>query len=246
MQKPCFAFALLWSLILLFSASCGHLANPAPPKAELTSDKDLQSSCEDMTAEILDLQAQQTSVQKQIDSQRTQNILSGIGGYLVIVPYAFIDPTTQKNDSKYSYEQREEHLRMLSTERGCIRTPLPLDGSVAAAEQRQKPTTAATWRSRVLSVIDGDTIFVADGGKRAKVSLYGVDAPEPGQKFQEEAKKFFKTLEGGRYPVCARRDADDDLCIVYYGFPVNAEMLKAGLVWYVKGRRGCRVGRISR
>lgn len=222
-------------VILLLSVSCGHLSNPAPPKAELTSDRDSTASCEEMAAEILDLQAQQISVQKQIDLQRTQNIVSGIGGWLILIPYAFIDPTTQKNDSKYSYELREEYLRKLSAERGCTNTPLPIEGPVAAADQRQKPKGAATWRRRVLSVIDGDTILVADGGKRIKVSLYGVDAPQAGQRFSDEAASYLQKYVGREVDLqFVTRDSieDSDLCIVYYGFPINTEMLKAGLAWY--------------
>ena len=151
------------------------------------------------------------------------------------MPFAFIDPTTSKNDSKCSYEQREECLRKLAAEKGCINLPLPLEGSVAAAEKRKKPTSAATWRSRVLSVLDGDTIYVADGGKRAKVSLYGVDAPEAGQRFGEEAKRYLQKYVGREVDIqFVTRDSirNTDICIVYYGFPVNTEMLKAGLAWY--------------
>jgi micrococcal nuclease len=234
-MKKSFAACPLIVTILLCAISCGHLSNPAPPKAELTADRDQASSCEDMTAEIMDLQAQQVNVQKQIDTQRTQNILSGVGGYFIIVPFAFIDPTTSKNDSKCSYEQREEYLRKLAAEKGCINLPLPLEGSVTAAEKRKKPTSAATWRSRVLSVLDGDTIYVADGGKRAKVSLYGVDAPEAGQRFGEEAKRYLQKYVGREVDIqFVTRDSirNSDICIVYYGFPVNTEMLKAGLAWY--------------
>ena len=75
-MKKSFAAGALIGTILLCAISCGHLSNPAPPKAELTADRDQISSCEDMTAEIMDLQTQQVNVQKQIDTQRTQNILS--------------------------------------------------------------------------------------------------------------------------------------------------------------------------
>jgi len=239
-MKRGFVSGALIGTILLCAISCGHLSNPAPPKAELTSERDQNASCEDMTAEIMDLQEQQTSVQKQIDTQRTQNILSGVGGYFIIVPFAFIDPTTSKNDSKYSYEQREEHLRKLATAKGCVNLPIPLEGSVAEAERRQKPTSAATWRSRVVSVLDGDTIYVSEGGMRTKVSLYGVDATEPGQRFGEEAKRYLQKYVGRKVDIqFVTHDSirDSDLCIIYYGFPVNIEMLKAGLAWYYERSR---------
>jgi hypothetical protein len=90
-MKKGFVSGALIGTILLWALSCGHLSNPALPKAELTADRDQASSCEDVTAEIMGLQAQQINVQKQIDTQRTQNILSGVGGHLLRVPGEYRD-----------------------------------------------------------------------------------------------------------------------------------------------------------
>lgn len=244
MKKTVLMVTIFIFVVSAFIVSCGHLANPAPPKVELTSAKDQEFSCNDIMAEIFDLQMKQLNVQKQIDSQRAQNILAGIGGYLVIVPYAFIDPTTQKNDSKYSYEQREEYIRQISLEKGCTNVPKPLgDDPPKTFDKKFQPSGGnvvqksmpGTWRSKVVSVIDGDTIFVVDGGKRSKVVLYGIDAPEIGQPFGEEAKNYLQKLLGQIVDLqFVTRDSlrDCDMCVVHYGFSVNEEMLRAGLAWY--------------
>ncbi|HGJ5916276.1 MAG TPA: thermonuclease family protein, partial [Arsenophonus nasoniae] len=41
----------------------------------------------------------------------------------------------------------------------------------------------ANFSGRVVNVIDGDTVFVLTEGKRVKVRLIGIDAPELGQPF---------------------------------------------------------------
>jgi hypothetical protein len=69
-MKRGFASGALIGTILLCDISCGHLSNPAPPKAKHTADRDQASSCEDMTAEIMDLQAQQVNVWEKRDGEK--------------------------------------------------------------------------------------------------------------------------------------------------------------------------------
>jgi hypothetical protein len=113
--------------VLFFLAACGHMANPAPPKAELALPRDDGSSCEELNAEILDLQAKRASTQKQLDKQKAQNIISGIGGWFIIVPYLFLDVTTDKNAAYNSYAEREEHLRKLGEDKNCRDLPKPYE-----------------------------------------------------------------------------------------------------------------------
>ena len=51
---------------------------------------------------------------------------------------------------------------------------------------------AFAWEARVVDVIDGDTITVEpiSGGKRTKIRLHGIDAPESRQNFGQAAKAF--------------------------------------------------------
>ena len=110
-----------------FFTSCGHMANPAPPKVELTSTKDQTCSCGEINTEILDLQTKRVDTQKQLDKQTAQNILSGIGGWLIIVPFVFIDVTTDKNAAFNSYAEREDHLRKLAADKNCADLPKPYE-----------------------------------------------------------------------------------------------------------------------
>jgi hypothetical protein len=110
-----------------FFTSCGHMANPAPPKVELTSTKDQTVSCEEINTEILDLQTKRVETQKQLDKQKAQNVLSGIGGWLIIVPFVFIDATTDKNAAYNSYAEREEYLRKLAADKSCTDLPKPYE-----------------------------------------------------------------------------------------------------------------------
>lgn len=110
-----------------FLASCGHMANPAPPMVALSSPKDQTSSCDEVAAEIGDLQAKRVSTQKQLDRQKAQNVAAGIGGWLVIVPFVFIDVTTDKNAAYNSYAEREAHLRSLAADKNCTDLPKPYE-----------------------------------------------------------------------------------------------------------------------
>lgn len=51
----------------------------------------------------------------------------------------------------------------------------------------------------VRSIIDGDTVRVLDSSqKEQKIRLYGIDSPEPGQPYGDEATAFLKSLIDGQ------------------------------------------------
>jgi hypothetical protein len=127
MKKAATMVTIFIFIISPFITSCGHLANPAPPKVELTSTNDQGYSCEEINTEILDLQTKRVNTQKQLDNQKAQNVISGIGGWLVIVPFFFIDVTTEKNASYNSYAEREEYLRKLAADKNCTDLPKPYE-----------------------------------------------------------------------------------------------------------------------
>jgi hypothetical protein len=110
-------------VLIAFIASCGHMANPAPPKVEVQTNKDKMMTCDEIISEINTMQQKRTSTQKQIDTQLAQNIISGIGGWALLVPFIFIDPTTSKNESYNSYKDREEYLREIAIEKKCENIP---------------------------------------------------------------------------------------------------------------------------
>lgn len=53
-----------------------------------------------------------------------------------------------------------------------------------------------TVEGRVISVKDGDSIEIIDSnnGNTVEVQLYGIDCPELGQSYGEEAKTYTKSL----------------------------------------------------
>jgi endonuclease YncB( thermonuclease family) len=46
------------------------------------------------------------------------------------------------------------------------------------------------FRGRVVTVVDGDTIGVLRDGREIRIRLDGIDAPESGQDFWQQAKQF--------------------------------------------------------
>src|SRR5437762_10577313 len=52
------------------------------------------------------------------------------------------------------------------------------------------PSLAETYTATVVSVPDGDSINVMHGTAKERVILYGVDCPEIGQEFGQEARDF--------------------------------------------------------
>jgi len=51
---------------------------------------------------------------------------------------------------------------------------------------------------KVVLVSDGDTIIVMHDGKKEKIRLYGIDAPEMKQSFGKEAKAFTESMVFGK------------------------------------------------
>jgi hypothetical protein len=118
---------LILITLLVSISSCGHLVNPAPPMVPTKSEQDVQLSCSEISDAIYEMQKEQIRTQKKIDAQRAQNILSGIGTWALIFPAVFIDVTTQKNDAKYSYEQREGYLRTVASDKKCDGLPVKIE-----------------------------------------------------------------------------------------------------------------------
>ena len=50
------------------------------------------------------------------------------------------------------------------------------------------PSTCLSWQAKVVSVADGDTIKVLRDDRQVKKAiLYGIDSPEEGQEFGQQA-----------------------------------------------------------
>jgi endonuclease YncB( thermonuclease family) len=110
-------------------------------------------------------------------------------------------------------------------------TPAPDPAPAVAA-----PRAAS---SRVIDVVDGDSLVVKTGAARERVRLFGIDCPEHGQRFASEARRCTASLCQGRQVTVARLDRDsygrtvarvqlDD------GRDLGNELLRAGLAWHYK------------
>lgn len=101
------------------------------------------------------------------------------------------------------------------------------------------PASAETFTAKVISVPDGDSLNVVRGagGKSEKVILYGIDCPEMGQEFGQEARAFtddacykkeVKIEESGK-------DAKGRIVANIYladGTNLNQQLVEKGLAWW--------------
>ncbi len=91
--------------------------------------------------------------------------------------------------------------------------------------------------AKVISVIDGNTLEVFTPEKqKLKVVLYGIDSPELGQKFGNEAKKFLEGIVLNKEVVLDVKGKDsfgNHVAIVMLDnrLDLRVELLKEGLAW---------------
>lgn len=97
---------------------------------------------------------------------------------------------------------------------------------------------AGTWSGRVVSVRGPDLIRVSHPVKGVvTIMLYGVDAPENGQPFFKQAKKFVqKRLQGQEVDVLELETPQKIVTgvIVLDGININELVLKSGYGWVYK------------
>ena len=81
-------------------------------------------------------------------------------------------------------------------------------------------------------VMDGDTFKSGE----TRVRLWGIDAPEKGQPYADEARARLKELIEGKAVRLERKDRDQhsrEVAIVYAGSTnINLQMVKEGLAWH--------------
>ncbi len=100
------------------------------------------------------------------------------------------------------------------------------------------------FQGRVTGVIHGDTIKVQKpSGRIVRVVLAGVDCPDRGQPYRNEARKFAQRLVEGK-TVTVRVEGYnryghlEAVVILPDGRILNRELVKAGLAWAVPGYEG--------
>ena len=98
---------------------------------------------------------------------------------------------------------------------------------------------------RLVDVADGDTVTILNSGnKQIMVRLAGIDAPEVGQAFGEEAKSQLSKLILGRHVRCEaeKRDRAGKAIgkILLDGTDVNLLMVRTCLAWHYKRHEGAQ------
>ena len=97
------------------------------------------------------------------------------------------------------------------------------------------PSTCLSWPAKVVSVADGDTIKVLRDGRQVKVRLYGIDSPEKGQAFGQQAQGLTAALVAGRQVDVEQKDVDRYGRIVglveVNGQSLNELIIQNGYAW---------------
>jgi micrococcal nuclease len=126
-------------------------------------------------------------------------------------------------------------LLLLVVVAGCateVRTPEK--PAVELKSQSKEASTKKPTKITVTRVVDGDTIEVYIDGKTEKVRLIGVDTPESGKPFFEEATNKTKELVEGKQVQLLKDVSERDkygrlLRYVFVGNTfVNAELVRQG------------------
>ena len=106
------------------------------------------------------------------------------------------------------------------------------------------PAHSRDIRGKVIGVSDGDTITVLDSNKhKYKIRFYGIDCPEGGQAFGNNAKKATSNLVYGKNVEVNVLDRDRygrEVGIVFHNNTnINGELIKKGYAWVYT--RYCKV-----
>ena len=97
------------------------------------------------------------------------------------------------------------------------------------------PRHVCAWTGRVLGVAAGETITVLKNRKSVEVLLYGIDCPENGQPFSEQAIELASKMVFGKVVEAHRMNTDRQgrtVALVSVDKSLlNEELVKAGLAW---------------
>lgn len=105
--------------------------------------------------------------------------------------------------------------------------------------QGLKDYVGKSFTAEVISVIDGDTVDVLiRPGRKVRVRIHGVDAPERNEPFSQQALNFTRVFMFSRTVTLVGRDIDpyDRLVarIVVDGHDASAALLSAGLACHFR------------
>ncbi|MEW6348590.1 MAG: thermonuclease family protein [Thermodesulfobacteriota bacterium] len=98
------------------------------------------------------------------------------------------------------------------------------------------PVWAGAWSGTVTAVTEGDSLVVSNGNSPTTIRLHGVDCPEKGQDFFDEATRFACGLVLGKTVEVEPVSVDHHDRIVakvsVEGMSLNEELVRTGLAWW--------------
>jgi endonuclease YncB( thermonuclease family) len=95
------------------------------------------------------------------------------------------------------------------------------------------------FNARCVAVFDGDSIVVRKGDQEVEVRLEGIDCPEKGSPFSDQARQFTEDLVLGKNVIFTVKELDQYGRTVArvrtrHEIDVSLELLRAGLAWHYK------------
>jgi endonuclease YncB( thermonuclease family) len=96
----------------------------------------------------------------------------------------------------------------------------------------------AAWRGRVVRVLEGDMIVVVNQGREGMIRLHGVDCPNKGQPFFEEAKTLtsYLVLDKTVEVTPVSRSSYGTTALVRVSSKqdfVNKQLISYGMAWVI-------------
>jgi len=109
---------------------------------------------------------------------------------------------------------------------------------------------AESFEAKVLTVMDGDTVFVKAGPFKAKLRLVNIDSPEKAQPFGKESQESLQSLIGGKVIHVESKAVDKfgrTIALISIGdINVNEEQVRRGMAWaYSRSREGRTYARLQ-
>lgn len=94
---------------------------------------------------------------------------------------------------------------------------------------------AETFDAKVIAVMDGDTVMVVRNGKRIKVRMANIDAPEKDQAFGVQSRASLLEMVGKRRVRVDSQAVDQYGRVIAYlavdGLNVNEAQVRRGMAW---------------
>jgi micrococcal nuclease len=100
------------------------------------------------------------------------------------------------------------------------------------------------FTTKVIAVLDGDTVLVKRASGLLKIRLAEIDAPEKAQTFGETSKRSLSDMVLGKQVKIVSQTMDQYGRMVAHlsinGLDVNAEQIRRGMAWAAVGWRQSR------